>query len=217
MKVLSKQPQKKNKQPQLSSDSSKYLHSLLIVNFHKEIYWANKNDMLPIKVGKRILLCGLCRSLHSTNRKAFFHILFDLTNYIFVILSTWLQYYTTEENLPSTRTLVQLYSRYLSPENKNILNLNFKWTKTWKPSFLHHLVKDCNKNQNSMLLNIQRWWDVCQFQSNLCRNDLASGFIFTAVFTYDRWNCTILKNSHVLHLLKRLKYWTLAQEISLGV
>lgn len=66
-----------------------------------------------------------------------------------------------------------------------------------------------------MLLNIQDG-ETSASLSNLCRNDLASGFVFTAVFTYDRWNCTIMKNSPILHLLKRLKYWTLAQEISLG-
>ena len=68
---------------------------------------------LHTKIGKRILLCGLGRSLHSTNRKAFFHILVNLTNDIFVFLSTWLQYYPIEENLPFICTLVQLYSRYL--------------------------------------------------------------------------------------------------------
>ena len=68
---------------------------------------------LHIKIGKRILLCGLGRSLHSTNRKAFSHILVNVTNDIFVVLSTWLQYYPIEGNLPFICTLVQLYSRYL--------------------------------------------------------------------------------------------------------
>lgn len=36
--------------------------------------------------GKRILLCGLGRSLHSTNRKAFFHILVNLTIYLWFYL-----------------------------------------------------------------------------------------------------------------------------------
>ena len=57
--------------------------------------------------GKRILLCGLGRSLHSTNRKAFSHILVNLTNDIFLVLSTWLQYYPIEGNLPFICTLVQ--------------------------------------------------------------------------------------------------------------
>ena len=41
---------------------------------------------LHIKIGKRILLCGLGRSLHSTNRKAFFHILVNLTIYLWFYL-----------------------------------------------------------------------------------------------------------------------------------
>lgn len=44
-----------------------------------------KMTRCPIKVGKRILLCDVCRSLHSTNRKAFVHILVDLTNYVSVV------------------------------------------------------------------------------------------------------------------------------------
>ena len=133
---------------------------------------------LHIKIGKRILLCGLGRSLHSTNRKAFFHILVNLTIYLWFYLHGCS---ITLSKKPSFHlyfgAIIQQIP--LSPENKNILDLSLKWKKTITPSFSHHLVKDCNRNPNSVLLNTQRW-QVCHCgrHSKLCRNASARGFIF---------------------------------------
>lgn len=89
---------------------------------------------------------------------------------------------------------------YFGARNKNVLNLNSKGSKDSNTKFLQHLAKDCNKNQNRMLLNVRgrRRRHLCPFQSGLGRNDLASAFTFTAAFTYDRWHCTTMKDSLII-------------------